>query len=72
MNIIDRKECTFKKIIKELLRVFATNSIFIIPLYLQPHGVKPLYFKPRVFDLTEYIKGCKDIGIKISEYVTKT
>ena len=38
---------------------------------MQPDDVKLLYFKPRVFDLAEYIKGCKDIGIRISECVAK-
>ena len=34
---------------------FATNSIFIIPLSLQPGGVNLLYFKLRLFDPTDLI-----------------
>ena len=36
-------------------RVSATNSYFLIPLSLQLDGVNLLYFKLRLFNLTEFI-----------------
>ena len=35
--------------------VFATNSNFQIPISLHPDSVKRLYFKLRLFELTEFI-----------------
>jgi len=51
--------------------VFATKLNFMITLSLQPYDVILWYLKVKLFDLTECI-GCKDIGIRKSEFVAKT
>ena len=60
--------------------VFATNSNFLIPIFLQPDGINLWYFKFRLLDLTEFIfeismrsttLDCKEIGIiRKSEFMT--
>ena len=40
---------------EEIHWVFATNSEFIIPMYLEPNVANLLYFKLTLFDLTEFI-----------------
>ena len=58
--------------------VFATNSYFLIPISFQPVYVNHWYFRLILFDLTEFIclkylryatLGCKDIGIRKSQFV---
>ena len=39
----------------QMNRVFATDSNFIFPISLQPHGVFLLYFKFRLLDLAQFI-----------------
>ena len=41
--------------ILELLTLFETNSNFLIPISLQPYGVKLWFFKLRPLDLAEFI-----------------
>ena len=60
--------------------VFATNSNFLITIALPPDGMKLWYFKLILLELQihslKYIRfrtlGCKDIGIRKSEFVAKT
>ena len=55
--------------------VFATNSIFVIPISLQPDDVNLWYFKLTLRDLRAFIvwkMGCNDIEIIKSEFVAKT
>ena len=40
---------------KEINWVFETNSDFLIHISLQPDGINLLYFKLRLFDLTDFI-----------------
>ena len=49
---------------------FATNSNLLIPISLQPCGVNLLIFQLKLFDLRDL--GCKDKGIRKSEFVPKT
>ena len=35
--------------------VLDTNSIFVIPISIQPNGVNLWYFKLRLFELTDFI-----------------
>ena len=61
--------------------VFATHSVFVKPISLQPYDVNLWYFKLTLFDLTELkiwnIKGlttlgCNDIEFRKSEFVATT
>ena len=64
-----------------LERSWATNSDFLIPLSFEPYVVNLWYFKLVIFDYnsSHSLKCqlsttlvCKDIGIRKSEFVTKT
>ena len=63
------------------IMTFCTNPFLrekiIIPKSLQTYGVYIYHFKLRLFYLTKFIVcnnwvGCKDIGVRKSEFVTKT
>ena len=64
------------------LRIFATNSNVLNPILFQPDCVILGYFKLNIIiiwiNIVESVKklrstlGCKDIGIRKSEFVTKT
>ena len=74
------------KIIMQRNWVFATNSNFLIPISMQPDVANLWYFKPLIFQTCiiwsnrihslKYLRfttlGCKDKGIRKSEFVTKT
>ena len=55
---------------------YYTNWSILIPIYLKPFGVNLWNLKYRLFDLKEIIvyqsMGCKDIGNRKLEFVTKT
>ena len=64
-----------------MIRVFATNSNFLIPNFLQRDGVNLWYFKLKLFDyivwniqdLYDAMLGAgKDKGIRKIEFVAKT
>ena len=61
--------------------VFATNSNFLILISVQPDGFPTLIFQTEIFwpnriESLKYLRattlGCKDIGIRKSEFVAKT
>jgi len=56
--------------------VFAANTNFLIAISMQPNVVNHWNFKLRLFDQTKCIvwniKGCRDIGNRKLEFVTKT
>ena len=76
MNKFDRRPCS-----RQRNWIFATNSVFVKPISLQPYDVNLWYFKLTLFDQIAFIvwniKGLRhwggnDIEFWKSEFVAKT
>ena len=63
---------TLSTSMRRAMRVFYTNLSFQIPISLQPDGVNLRYFKPRLFDPTDFMDWkSKDFDIGLQKLMGK-